>query len=77
MIPVSFIISCSLASISACLEFVEQLLMLIPARSKFRRTLVGVPLGCRGTVNIYKVDSQKKSDKVIFQLDVGVLDNEG
>ena len=59
MIPVSLMISCSLASISACLEFVEQLVMFIPAKSKFRLTLVGVPFGCRGTEWIYKDNSLK------------------
>lgn len=54
MMPVSLMISCSLASISACFEFVEQLVMFMPAKSKFRLTLVGVPFGCRGTEGIYK-----------------------
>lgn len=56
MIPVNLMISWSLASISACLEWVPQLpLLLRPAKSNGFLTRVGVPFGWRGTAT----DNQK------------------
>lgn len=56
MIPVNLIISWSLASISACLEWVPQLpLLLRPAKSNGFLTRVGVPFGWRGTA----IDNKK------------------
>jgi hypothetical protein len=54
IMPVSLIISWSRASISDCLELAEQLAaaLLIPAMSRLRLILVGVPFGCRGTATI-------------------------
>ena len=62
IMPVSFIISWSRASISDCLELAEQLAgaLLIPAMSRLRLILVGVPFGCRGTV---KMQNKRKPVK--------------
>jgi hypothetical protein len=65
-------ICCSLASISACLELAEQVLLFIIVGSKFLLILVGVPFGWRGTVNV----TQNSYEALCyFPLLIGVLDN--